>query len=350
MKQTLSDSIDDYLAHSESNGLSKETLKGRRVTLRKFLTVVGNILTENVHEGHIDAFFKEAMKTRSARSRQLDTSILKGFFIWAARTRRTGRHQNPMGDRKAPKAAKRPWRGFEVSKVPALLDAAAHPRDRILLALAVYLMGRSIEFGLLRIADVRLNSGETTYRIPKTHKVDLLPITLELEEELRRWLKFYTEECGPLDPNWYLVPAKTPPKMEKIGGPAKGGGDLRPNRQMKEMHKIAQEALVAIGYPIRDENGKSLNEGMHTIRRSIARALHDQLRDEGDPNPVETVRAMLNHSTEALTRHYIGLETSRVHRDARLKGQLMFPGLRAGNVTQMDAARRAREASGGAGG
>lgn len=343
MKQTLSDSIDDYLTHSESKGLSKSTMHGKRVTLRRFLTVTGNILTENVHEGHVDQFFNEITKTRSARSRQLDTSILRGFFNWAARTRRTGRHQNPMADRQAPKAAPRAWRGFDVSKVPALLDSASHPRDRILLALGCYLLGRSVEFQLLTVGDVRLDAGYVSYRIPKTFKTDELPITQELDEELRRWLTYYSQECGSLDPNWYLVPAKTPPRMEAVGGPVKGAGELRPTRKAIEMHKIAQGALVSIGFPIRDPDGKPLNEGMHTIRRSIARALHDQLRDEGDPSPVETVRSVLNHATERETRRYIGLETSRVHRDARLKGRLMFPGLRAENVSDLDSARRNRE-------
>jgi len=343
VKQSLSDSIDDYIAHGESRGLSKETIKGQRVTLRKFLTIAGNILTENVHEGHVDAYFRKAAETRSKRSLGLDTSILRGFFKWAVRTRRAGRSGNPMGDRRAPKVAPREWRGFSVSKVPALLDAATHPRDRMLLALAIYLIGRSNEFEILRIGDLRLDAGEITYKIPKTFKADILPITEELDEELRRWLTAYTRECGPLDPNWYLVPAKTPPSMKGTFGPVKGAGSLVPTKRMREMHEVAQKALTAIGFAIRDENGKSLGEGMHTIRRSIARGLHDQLRDEGDPSPVETVRAMLNHSTEKQTRDYIGLQSHREHRDARLKGRPMFPGLRPGNVHRLDEVRRARE-------
>jgi integrase len=342
MKQPLSDSIDDYVAHLTSRALSVSWLKSNRVVLRRFLTATGNILTENIHEGHVDAYFVKASETRSARSLGVDTAILKGFFKWAVRTKRAGKNGDPTASRTAPKAAPREWRGFHVSKVPALLGSATHPRDRILLALACFLLGRSVEFTLLRISDVDLAAGHISYRIPKSFKVDLLPISEELDEELRGWFTWYGEHAGTLDPNWYLVPAKTAPLMAGRGPVNRRNEVLKPTRQMRDAHKIAQKALVAIGYPVKNPDGTRRHEGMHTIRRSMARALHDQLRDEGDPNPVETVRSMLNHATEGQTRRYIGLESSRVHRDARLKGRLMFPSLRAGNVSELDAFRRER--------
>lgn len=346
MKQALSDSIEDYLSHLRSKGDSESHLKSNQICLRRLLTVVGNILTENIHEGHIDTYFTAAARTRSASSLAIDTSILRSFFRWAIRTKRAGRSGNPMEDRKAPRAQARPWRGFHVSKLPAFLDSATHPRDRILLALAVYVLGRSIEFTTLRVGDVDLDAGHIVYTITKTGKVDLIPICTELDQELRDWLKVYAAECGPLDPNWLLAPAKTSPKMNGNQRIDYSMARLIPTKRMGRPYEIAQAALTAVGYPISDGSGKRLNEGMHTIRRSVARALHDQLRDEGDPNPVERVRSMLNHATEAQTRHYIGLETSREHRDARIKGKPMFPGLRGGNVSELDAFKRMKEAAG----
>ncbi len=342
MKQLLSDSIDDYLEHRRNRpkGNSAGRIKSIQITLRRLLTVTGNILTENVHEGHISQYYKVAAKTRSKASLGLDTADLKGFFKWAIRTKRAGRQGDPMADYEAPSAPKRPWRGFHISKLPALLDATQHPRDRILLALAAYLLGRSVEFTLLRICDVDLDAGFVAYRIPKTDKVDRLPICEELDEELRNWFTFYTNQLGPLDPMWYLVPAKTQAPLNGIHPPDPANIKLRPTARLIDAHNVAKRALEKIGFPIRDAEGKTLREGMHTIRRSMARAVHDQLRDEGDPNPVETVRAMLNHSTEAQTRAYIGLETSRIHRDTRFRGKPMFPGLRGGNVTSLDSFRQ----------
>jgi integrase len=341
----LSEAIDDYIEHLESKGRSKAYLKATRICLRRLLTLVGNILVENIHEGHVDQYFREASKSRSAKSLGLDTAVLRGFFKWAIRTRRAGRNGDPMADRKAPKAIPREWRGFPVSKVPALLDSATHPRDRMLLALACFLLGRSIEFTSLTVGHVDLDSGYITYKIQKTMQRDLLPICEELDEELRGWLKVYTEECGPLDPNWYLVPAKTPPKMNGDRQMDESTVRLVPTRKMSEPYKVAHKALATIGFPLKDVDGRRLNEGMHTIRRSMARGLYEQLRNEGDVNPVETVRSMLNHATEKQTRDYIGLQSERIHRDARLRGQVMFPGLRGENVRRLEpvAARQANQ-------
>jgi integrase len=341
VKQPLNDAIEDYIGHLESKGRSKAYLKASRICLRRLLTLTGNILTENIHEAHVDLYFREASKTRSARSLGLDTSILKGFFKWAVRTRRAGRSGDPMADRTRPRAVPREWRGFPVSKVPALLDSAQHPRDRMLLALGCFLLGRSIEFTILTVGHVDLDSGYINYKITKTGKRDMLPICEELDEELRRWLKVYTEECGPLDPNWYLVPAKTPPKMNGDRQMDQSTVRLAPTRKLLEPYVVAHSALSAIGFPLRDADGRRLNEGMHTIRRSMARGLYEQLRDEGDVNPVETVRSMLNHATEKQTRDYIGLQSERIHRDSRLRGKAMFPGLRGENVRVLGPVRMA---------
>lgn len=348
MKQALSDAIEDYRHHRESLGVAENTLASDKKILRRFLTITGNILVENVHEGHIDTYFREVSKTGlSPRSQGVDTSTLKGFFAWAHRTRRT--RTNPVAGRRSPKFMPRAWRGFPPSKIPALLDAATHPRDRILLALGCYLLGRGVEFSLLRIGDVDLEGAGISYVIPKTDKVDVMPIATELDRELRRWFRWYTEECGPLDPNWYLVPAKTPPLLQGYKGHVVGSERLIPDRPIATihrrgtMHRIAKAALESIGFATRDENGKSYREGMHTLRRSVARGLYFQLIEEGDPNPIETVRAMLNHATEKETRNYIGVQAEREVRDKRIKGKPMFPGLVHGsNVVDLSARREAR--------
>lgn len=339
MRQLLSDSIDDYIGHRISKGIASGTLKNDKSVLKRFLLVTGNLYTDNIHEGHTDEYFRVVAEKRRASSLGVDTATLKGFFAWAIRTRRAGRNPNPMADRMRPRFAPREWRGISVTKVPALLDAAQHPRDRILLAMACFLLGRSVEFRNLRLVDLRLDDGQVSYRIPKTYKVDILPISEELDEELRRWLKVYSQECGPLDPNWYLIPAVSRPKTAGYCKVDLESRDIIPYRPVGNTSLIAQQALTTIGFPITDENGKRRGEGMHTIRRSMARALYEQLRDEGDPQPVETVRAMLNHSTEAQTRHYIGLQSEREHRDARIKGRPMFPGLRGSNVVRLEVKR-----------
>jgi integrase len=337
VKQLLSDAVDDYLNHRLSRGLAASTIRNEKAVLKKFLSVIGNVYVENVHEEHIDRHFRAAGESRSPQSLTVDDAALKAFFRWAHRTRRTGRHGDPIAGRPRPRFTPREWRGISIGQVPAILDHPRHPRDRALLALVVYTLGRSVELTDLKIEDLHLDTGGLSYRIPKTRKVDILPISSELDAELRRWLKVYAEECGTLQPHWFLVPGKSRPRV-KGGVMLENSSVLIPTKRLKSPYRIAQAALSAVGFPLRDSDGKSRREGMHTIRRSVARALYEQLRDEGDPNPVETVRATLNHSTEKMTRVYIGLESDRVHRDARLRGKPMFPGLAADNVTKLGVA------------
>lgn len=355
MQQKLSPAIEDYLLHRKSLGLASETIRSNTSILNRFLTITGNIYVDNIHEEHIDTYFRTISDpdgsgrygTRSPSSQAIDVACLKGFFKWALRTRRC--RSNQMADRKAPAAAKRPWRGIPISKIPALLDSATHPRDRLLLALGCYLIGRSIEFSLLRIEDVDLDSGTLAFTIPKTHKTDSMPISTELDIELRRWLTWYTEQNGPLDPHWYLVPAKNSPRLGEGRKFLPGTGRLRPtvpistSTRKGTQQRVAQSALTAVGFPIRDENGKSLREGMHTLRRSIARGLYFQLLEEGQSNAIQIVQALGNWSTEKQAREYIGLAPDREMRDARIRGKRMFPGLVSSNVASLGEAREKAE-------
>jgi integrase len=349
MKQKLSPAIDDYILHRRSLGKAAETIRSNVSILGRFLEITGNLYVENIGEEHIDTYFRTLTDSgkRSAASQGVDTATLKGFFKWALRTRRT--RNNPIADREAPRAPKRTWRGIPVSKVPALLDAAKHPRDRMLLALGCYLIGRGVEFALLRVDDIDLDSGMIRYTIPKTYKTDSMPISTELDEELRRWLTWYTEACGPLDPHWYLVPAKNPPRLGADRKVIPGTGRPIPNKPISTpkrkgtQQRIAHAALNAVGFPTRDENGKALGEGMHTLRRSIARGLYFQLLDEGEPNAIEVVRAMGNWSTEKQVRDYIGLPAGHEVRNARIRGKRMFPGLVSSNVASLGEARERAE-------
>ena len=61
----------------------------------------------------------------------------------------------------------------------------------------------------LRISDVDLETNRIRVTIHKIKDVDLMVIPVELRPILREWLAFYAAEQGPLNPDWYLIPAKT---------------------------------------------------------------------------------------------------------------------------------------------
>ena len=96
----------------------------------------------------------------------------------------------------------------EMLELPSYVD---HPRDKALVALACNTALRASELTDLRLADVDLDGGWLRVRITKSHLEDLMPITVELDECLRSWLKVYAEQAGgPLRPTRTCSRRKAP--------------------------------------------------------------------------------------------------------------------------------------------
>lgn len=336
---SLADAIEEYLASRQARGISANTIRGDRNTLRLFLTVTGNILIRNVEERHVDAFFASKAHIKGS-TRNIFLSRLRSFFRWAQG--RGYMRENPtQGIRKIREAGDS--RLFlPVDEFPRVLAAATHPRDRIVVALGMFLFLRISEIESLRVGDVDLDRREIRVQIHKTGDSDVMPICAELDEELRRWLTWYAQHIdGPLKNDMYLCPAK----WEYRSTPGPGGRFivlpeaqtktvLRPYKKISRSYRIVQRSLATMGYPIRGEGG-------HTLRRSGARALFDTLRgQEGIDGALQQVKVMLHHKNVAMTEHYLGIAPERVQRDARLKGKPMFFQVQQGANNVIDIRRR----------
>lgn len=332
MKQPLSDSIQDYLQHKRSKRAAAGTLKNIDMVLRRFLTLNGNIHTWSIDGSHVDRHMLDAEATRP-KSMGIDVAALRGFFNWARATKRMARDSDPMWEREAPKHIVEERRRVPRADFPRLLDAAEEhcPRDRVLVAHGLYLMLRQSEIKTLRIRDLDLRSTTMRVKIHKSKKFDVMPISAELDKELRAWLTTYTSQCGALHPDWYLVPSRWAHRgirNPETGLLERGVNDtLRPDYPIGQPERPIQRALSAIGFPLRDEvTGESLREGEHTLRRSGARALFEELSARGDvPDPLGVVQSMLHHAQRSQTERYIGLDGARVSRDAVIAGRAMYP-------------------------
>lgn len=163
-----------------------------------------------------------------------------------------------------------------------LLECTGHPRDRAVLALAMNTALRASEIAGLRLGDVDLDGGWLTVRITKSAVEDLMPVTLELDHELRVWLDFYAANTsGPLGPTAYLFPAKAPGRWrysttptpgveQRMGNSVYVHGKLNPTMPIRKPAETVQRALRQSGYEI------AAGEGLHTVRRSLARAFFDR--------------------------------------------------------------------------
>ncbi len=347
------DAIQDYLKARKVGGYARNTLNNDRVILDHAQGVIGNLLLHNITDIHVREVMAKAGETRSARTLNLNHACLRQFFNWAAETKRMPKHHNPMAGSRPPRFTIEERRRVHISQFPALLDSAGHPRNRMLVALALYLFSRSIEITGIRLKDVSLQDQTIRVTIGKLRNqvvTDDMPIASELDRELRDYLTWYSQKFPEMNPEWYLVPAITGYRFVSRG--VREGGHMIPYRRLKRPSAVVNRCLQAIGFDVRSDDGSSLHEGMHTLRRSGARAYFDTLRNKGYDGALRRVQALLHHKSLQMTEHYIGLDLDRLERNEAMKGEIMFPSLAATNVTKVDFEVRSRNGQaypGGAG-
>lgn len=321
---TLNDAIEEFLASRKSKGLADNTIRGDRASLHFLLKTVGNIQLRALEPRHIDMVFT-AQDGNMDSSRNMLLTRMRVFFQWARG--RGYMKTDPTMEMRRVKEQRDNRLFVPVEEFDNLLDAATHPRDRIVVALGMYLFLRVSEIESLRVGDVDLAEGEVKVKVHKTKDRDIMPICQELDEELRRWLTWYAANVGtPLEDDMYLVPAKRDyravpgddGKFRPVDDETPLRVKINPYTPISRPYKVVQRALGKLGYPTKREGG-------HTLRRSGARALFDTIRGtEGSDGALQQVKVMLHHKNVSMTEHYLGIQPERAQRDARLKGKRMF--------------------------
>lgn len=323
----LSDAIEQYLA-ARVGLRARNTVANDRQTLTYFLTAVGNIQTSSLTARHGEVFMTyladrkmQANTIRAHHSRMV-------FFVSWLKARNFIRHfEDPLGTVRTPRQVRKVRMRVPVDDFPRLLDAAHKPRGRIVVALGLYVFLRASEVKELRLDDVNLSENLLTVRQPKTEKEDEMPICAELADEIRRWVAWYSANTPrELRDSDFLVPSQVAPVVQDeetkrfVGVP----GTLIPERPVRRPASMVQTALREAGYDTTDRWGKSMYEGVHTLRRSGARALFDHLADKGYDGAMRTVQAMLHHDHSRTTEIYLGLDLDIKKRNDLLRGEAMF--------------------------
>lgn len=319
--QTLSDAMTEYELHRKALGVTPQSLNNEMRFLRLLLAHVGNIQLRNMRDRHVDEFFLTRQERLATSTWNHELSMAKTFFKYCERKRWFGPEGNPIAHRKGRKFTPRPRLRIPATEFPRLLDCAEDPRDRAVVALGIYLLMRQSEIQALRVGHVNLPTGEVSVEIPKTRQRDVMPISEELDTELRRWLTAYTEDLGrPLASTDPLIPARHRSRWGE-----EPPSRYNPAQPMFRPYQAAQRALADAGYDMRDPStGKSNAEGVHTLRRSAARAVFDQLVDGGYDGALRVVQSLLHHQNSEMTERYLGIELDVKRRDEMFKGKAMF--------------------------
>ena len=333
----LDTAIDRFMTTRETAGYARSTLRNNRSQLNLLANeLASGIEVHQISADKCEAAWRKMTVGRSPSSMQQIHATINMFFKWCiSRSLVKVTWINPMMDIRPPKTQRRERFRVPVTDMTPMLDHAGNPRDRALMAAAWTLMLRQSELTSLKVEDVNLTNGEITVVIHKTNDSDTMPIPMELDRELRTWLTHYTNAVGPLHGHYLLFPARRVASLtrDELGRIQLEGRDMVyvPTAPITRMEEIAQRVMRAVGYEL--ESG----EGMHTLRRSAARALFDRLVDEGYDGAIRMVQSILHHANTSTTERYIGLTLDKQRRDVMLRGQVMYPAAQNNGVRELRA-------------
>lgn len=317
----LRDAVLEYFMFMEARGLAPATIRTSRNIMSHAQRAWGEEQEISELEArHVDAVF--IGKDWSTGTRNIYLGALRGFLKWC----RTHRYLPPDFDptqgwtSRPVEKRERTWLTLPVLR--ALMNVPEHPRDRAFIAVGIYTFMRASEITSLRIGDIDVERHELRMFRHKTKQQDRLPICLELEVELVRWLRYYEQEQGELNPDWFLLPSRGPRPMAGVHGkrrlePTGELCPLRPTKPIARPQRIIKEAMAELGV---GEHG----DGCHVMRRSGARALYEQLREMGHDGAARRVQSMLGHASLVMTEKYLGLNHERMQRNEMLAGRTMF--------------------------
>jgi integrase len=333
----LSTAIEEYLAMMERKRRSPETIRSDQRTLKRLLIDLGDIQIASITPKHIEKWFygkqgimsehktdQHGRKTNPAvapATHNQYRSRLKVFFDWCRKQGHLKKdlleHVDPL--KVQPRKRQRP----APHTLLEFLEAAANPRDRCWIALALNTALRSNEIKRIKVGDVDLESGFISVNITKTQETDEQPISSDLDEELRRWLTIYTTDIGrPLRNEDFLFPNRignlishyeTGPdgKRTMVRTPL----EWTPDRMIGRTEIIVQVVLEKLGLPTK-------YEGTHTIRRAIALAYFDEASaEQGDVAALRETAALLHHAHLSTTERYLGMTAEKNRRNKRIKGR-----------------------------
>jgi integrase len=202
----------------------------------------------------------------------------------------------------------------------------AHPRDRAYLALAMNGALRETEVIRITVGDVDLERGHFNVTTSKRRQRDWMPITQDLAVELRWWFKEDEIDAGrPLEKTDYLFPKVPASIFDRYVTNLLTGKRILPRTEPRVTPEIGigiqadgrhrPPGTEAVGLPTK-------HEGTHTVRRAVARAHFDSMRNSvGRDNALREVSALLHSSNSSMTERYLGLSTERDARDDAMKAK-----------------------------
>jgi len=329
----LADAVENYLGYRRAR-CADATVKNEAFLLRRFVSWYGSVQMRHMTPEKVAKWFDGPDGLRNphitrdrvhrnpiaATTANYYRTRLKSFFRWATRTGHLRR--DLLEGVEAYPTIERSRLQPPPETLLRLADLVADGRDRAFIALIVNTAFRAGTATSIRVGDVDLDEFQISVAIKKTRQEDTFPITSDLAPELDRWLRRYALDLGrPLGRDDFLFPSRKASVFSRriaTDGPpvqSRTAPTWVPGMQMTHPERVVQGALRGAGLPTR-------GEGVHTVRRAMARAFFDSMATTtGYDAALRTVSATLHHKSSATTEHYLGLSSERARRDGLLRGK-----------------------------
>lgn len=342
---SLSEVIDLYLADRRARGFGAATIRSERHTLRLLLADIGNISPNRLRPQHLDIYWQKRT-TWGPGSMNKARAQLSSFFGWCRIRGHMPRDLDPLAGSRKIRVPKRDRVLIPQAEFESFIEGTENPRTRIAVALGLYLFLRISETQVLRWRDLDLDAGVAQVVRLKTGTIDTLPICNELAAEIRRWRMTYAARVGQQPAaGWYVVPGHAPHGDAKGKKGHRGFYEMEPRPYLPDVRSTLSHA---ISDRLKEAGYYQLQEGGHTLRRSGATALYNQLTSVGHDRSIRICQAMLGHNSVQTTEIYLRLDLDRKVRNDLLAGKRMFPEVGTAQVLRLTegSAQRGQEDAG----
>lgn len=327
---SLHEAIAEYLEWLRHSGTPDGTVKAYRSVLYRLYRFLGKRQCRSLKTTDLYRFLygPQGIGTgKAVGTRNVQRSALKSFIRhgkangWCPRNLEV---PEPVIRQRSSRQETRPTR-LAPGALGHLLDACPETSGgyilRGMLAVGINTAWRTSDIVKIRMPDISLPAGELYLLSKKTQKMDAFPITMDLDEELRRYLSWYTGTQGVvLGDDVFLFPGWRP---------VSGGWVPQPSRQASPEWARSHLKTLLVTCGVHVEKG----EAWHVIRRSVARIYFDSLRSEiSRDHALRQTAALLHHDSTVTTERYLGLSTEIAARDESLRGKRFIGVQRSDNV------------------
>lgn len=320
---TIEEAIDLFLEDKRDQDLAEGSIKAYEQSLRQVAEHLKKLRVTALHavdQSHIKIVFSRSglrapdPKTGKPISNGYMNNHIqrtKTFFNWCRddadlKTNNPTRSLKRIKEEAAEDQRERQF--FSDEDLLRVIDAAPHPRDRALCAIAGYGGRRIGEILSCKVGDLNRQDWSLRFKLHKNRTTGTVICDTDLRRELAEWLRFYEDAIGqPLEPDMYLIP-----RVERGWLRAGQAQPMLERAILPHLPYTSGGAQTMLRVVLEELGLYQPYQKFHVFRRTAGRQLYDELRKDATAgDALKHVQEFYIHKNRAMTEHYLGKSPER---------------------------------------